>query len=222
MVNLTAIDPSQFVQLVEPLLAQKDLPGLLQLLKSHWAPEQIRDLMRSPHTDARKVALLALALVGPTCCTQELSHQLKDPDPIINELAEHALWAIWFRSGKSCQANLLVCKGADALTERDFPRAIELFSDAIRCDPDFAEAYNQRAIAYYLSEDYERSIADCGRTIKRMPCHFGAWAGKGHCHAHLDQICSAIECYEKALSINPHLGCVRETVGELKKRLSQS
>jgi tetratricopeptide (TPR) repeat protein len=217
MAQLTAIDPSQFVALVEPLLARQDLAGLLQLLKTHWSPEQIRDLMRSPHTDARKVALLALALVGPTCCADELSYQLKDSDAMIRDLAEHALWAIWFRGGKTCEANKLVCKGADALTRREFDKAIELFNGAIRSDPDFAEAYNQRAIAYYLSEDYQNSIADCRRTIKRMPCHFGAWAGMGHCHAHLDQIACAIECYEKALAIHPGMGCVREAVEELKK-----
>jgi tetratricopeptide (TPR) repeat protein len=215
---VTAIDPAQFVELVEPLLARKDLPGLLALLKSNWRPEQIRDLLRSPHTDAKKVALLALALVGPTCCTEELAHHLKDPDPLINDLAEHALWAIWLRSGKTCEANELVCRGAAALNDRDFPRAIELFNQAIHCDPDFAEAYNQRAIAWYLWEDYPKSIADCRRVIRRMPCHFGAWAGMGHCHAHLGEIAPAIECYEKALSINPHLTCIKETVRELKKR----
>lgn len=219
---MTAIDPSQFVELVEPLLARKDLQGLLELLKKKWDPEQIRDLLRSPHTDAKKVALLALALVGPCCCTHELSYHLKDPDKVINELAEHALWAIWFRSGKTTEANQLVCRGAEALNTRNFHRAIELFSGAIQSDPDFAEAYNQRAIAYYLSEDYERSIADCRRTIKRMPCHFGAWAGMGHCHAHMNQAEQAIGCYEKALEINPHWGCVRETVAELKRRLNQS
>ena len=218
MGTLAAIDPSRFVELVQPLLAKKDVPGLLELLKAKWRPEQIRDLLRSEHCDARKVALLALALVGPTCCTEELSHQLKDPDPVINDLAEHALWAIWLRSGQTPEANQLVCRGAESLGTRDFPKAIEIFSQAIRVDPDFAEAYNQRAIAYYLSEDYQRSIADCRRVIMRMPCHFGAWAGMGHCHAHLDEIPQAIECYEKALAINPHLNCVVETVRELKKR----
>jgi tetratricopeptide (TPR) repeat protein len=221
MTPLDAIDPNQFVQLVEPLLAQRDVPGLLSLLKTNWCSEQIRELLRCGHTDARKVALLALSLVGPSCCTEELAHQLKDPDPIINNLAEYALWAIWLRAGNKPEANQLVCRGAEALTQRNFPRAIELFSHAIRCDPDFAEAYNQRAIAFYLSENYEKSVEDCKRAIKRMPCHFGAWAGMGHCHAHLGQIPQAIECYEKALAINPHLGCVGEAVGELRKRLDQ-
>ncbi|MGA3065325.1 MAG: tetratricopeptide repeat protein [Tepidisphaeraceae bacterium] len=216
---MSAIEPRQFVQLVEPLLAKQDLTGLLNLLKTRWSPDQLRDLLRSEHVDAKKVALLAMALVGPSCCVEELSLQLRDPDPVINQLAEHALWAIWFRSGKCQQANQMVCRGAEALDSKDFDGAIELFNQAIRTDPDFAEAYNQRAIAYYLMEDYPKSVADCRRAILRMPCHFGAWSGSGHCHAHLNEIPQAMECYEKALSINPHLACVRETVEELRKQL---
>jgi len=216
---LAAIDPNQFVQLVEPLLARQDLPGLLALLKSNWQPDQIRDLLRGNHVDAKKVALLALALVGPSCCLEELSLQLKDKDPLICQLAEHAMWAIWFRGGKTPEANELVCRGAQALSDRDLPGAINLFNQAIHCDPDFSEAYNQRAIAHYLAEDYPKSIADCQRAVRRMPCHFGAWAGMGHGHAHLNQIAPAVECYEKALAIYPHLDCVREAVVELKKHL---
>ena len=219
VVPLEAIDPNQFVELVEPLLARQDLCGLLGLLKSRWHPEQIRELLRSEHVDARKVALLALALVGPTCCADELAFHLRDSDPIINQLAEHALWAIWFRPGKTQQANQLVRRGAEALDGKDYSKAIDLFNQAIREDPDFAEAYNQRAIAYYLMEDYPRSIADCERTLRRMPCHFGALCGLGHCFAHLEQFPQAIESYEKALVMNPHVECVREAVGELRKRL---
>jgi tetratricopeptide (TPR) repeat protein len=219
MMSLQSIDPREFVELVEPLLAKKDLCGLLCLLKSRWSPEQIRALLRTAPSDARKVALLSLALVGPTCCAEELAFHLRDPDPMINQLAEHALWAIWFRAGKTEKANQCICKGAQALDEKDYPGAIDQFNHAIREDPDFAEAYNQRAIAYYLLEDYEKSIADCHRTIKRMPCHFGALCGLGHCHAHLNQIPQSIEYYEKALERNPHIECVREAVDELRKRL---
>jgi tetratricopeptide (TPR) repeat protein len=216
---LAPIDPTQFVELVEPLLARQDVAGLLELLKKNWHPEQIRELLRSHHLDAKKIALLSLALVGPTCCVEDLALQLRDRDPVINQLAEHALWAIWFRGGKTAEANQLVCRGTQALNDGDLPGAIQILNQAIASDPDFPEAYNQRAIAYYLSEDYPRSIADCRRTVRRMPCHFGAWSGTGHCHAHLNELHEAIECYEKALTINPHLECVRETVNELRKRI---
>jgi len=70
------------------------------------------------------------------------------------------------------------------MERQDLADAIEHFTLALEIDPRFAEAYNQRAIAQYLQEQFSQSIADCRRTIELMPCHFGAWAGLGHCHAH--------------------------------------
>ncbi len=52
-----------------------------------------------------------------------------------------------------------------------------------------------------------------------MPCHFGAWAGLGHCHLHRGKIREAFKCYQKALSINPHLDCIRQAVCEIQKKL---
>ena len=101
--NAHPIQPDEFVAAVQPLLERKDMGGLLHLLKSRWTPEQIVDLLKCRHCDARKVAALALGLVGGQCCLKPLSEQLKDPDPVVNEMAEHALWSIWFRSG-SCAA----------------------------------------------------------------------------------------------------------------------
>jgi tetratricopeptide (TPR) repeat protein len=215
---LTLIDPDQFVRLVEPLLATKDLQGLLTLLKSNWSSEQIVELLGGDHVDARKVGLLALGLVGKPCCAPAVARQLRDPDPMINGMAEHALWSVWFRGGKNCQANRQLARAAEAMNERDFPAAITCCDEAIRLDPDFSEAYNQRAIAYYLQERFWESISDCQNTTDRMPCHFGAWAGMGHCYAHLAKPREALESYHRALEINPHLDCVRQTVEELRKR----
>ena len=215
---LNQIDPEQFIQLVQPRLEAKDLGGLLTLLKQRWVPQQIVDLLRSDHTDARKVALLALGLVGEGCCVKELARHLRDPDQVVNEMAEHALWSIWFRSGKNCQANRHLAAATTAMSRRDFASALLSCDEAIRLDPDFAEAYNQRAIAHYLMEQYKESIEDCWRATERMPCHFGAWAGMGHCYAHLGQNRQALESYERALQINPHLDCVRQAVGELKSK----
>jgi tetratricopeptide (TPR) repeat protein len=200
---------------VEPLLVAKDLPGLLQLLKTRWTKEQLKELLSSHHTDAKKVALLALALVGQTCCITELARQLRDGDPIINELAEHALWSIWFRAGTP-EANHQLARGAMAMERHDYDHAIKHFTRAAEMCPDFAEAYNQRAIAQYLLEHYDESIADCRLAVERMPVHFGAFAGMGHCFAHQRKMPEAIESYERALAINPRLECIRETVAHLR------
>ncbi len=196
-----------------------DLQGLHDLLKKHWTSEQIQQLMQSEHTDAKKVALLAIGLVGTGCCLPALAKHLKDPDPVVHEMTEHAMWSIWFRMGGSPEANHQLARGAQALERRDFPHAMTHFDHALEIDPEFAEAYNQRALTNYLMERYERSIEDCRQTVQRMPSHFGALAGMGHCYAHLGRQREAIESYERSLAIHPHQHCLGQAVRELRARL---
>jgi tetratricopeptide (TPR) repeat protein len=214
------IDPDAFISAVEPLLKSQDVKGLHEAFTNKWTCEQLESLLGSSHTDAKKVAILALGLVGRRCCVEELATALRDADPVVHQLAEHALWSVWFRCG-STEARSELLRGTKAMNDRDFDAAHIHFNRSIQLDPEFPEAYNQRAIAFYLQEDYGKSIADCRRAVWRMPVHFGAWAGMGHCQAHANQIEDAIESYRKALSINPRLECVQMAVDELSKRLEQ-
>jgi tetratricopeptide (TPR) repeat protein len=217
---LQEIDPVEFVASVQPVLEEQDPSALLELLQARWTCDQITHLLSCESCDARKVAALALALVGTRCCLKELSGQLKNSDPMVNQMAEHALWSIWFRLG-TLDANHELCCGTRALNRGDFEQAISHFNDAIDLDPTFAEAYNQRAIVKYLQERYAESLEDCRQTVSRMPCHFGAWAGMGHCHAHLGRFGKAVEYYEKALLINPALTGIKQVIGELKKKIAE-
>ncbi len=219
MQSIPPIDPVRFIEQVQPLLERVDLPGLLHLVKSQWKREQIEQLMQSEHTDAKKVALLAMGLVGTGCCLPKLVNHLRDADPVVHEMTEHAMWSIWFRMGKTPEANHQLARGAQALERKDYEHAMEHFNRAVEIDPDFAEPYNQRAVAAYLLERYADSIEDCKRTIERMPMHFGALAGMGHCYAHLGKMREAIESYERALAIHPHFECLREAIPELRARL---
>jgi tetratricopeptide (TPR) repeat protein len=212
------IDPKHFVREVEPILQRQDLAGLLEFIKQRWTGEQIVSLLKSKCCDARKVAALCLSLVGCPGCLDELARQLKDSDPMVNEMAEHAMWSIWFRGGTP-EANHQLARGALALNRRDFEHAIRHFNRAIEMCPEFAESYNQKALAEFLLDRFEDSIHDGRVAVKLMPIHFGAWAGLGHCHAHLGQLDDAVEAYEQALAINPHMQEIRQTVAELQKRL---
>ncbi|HMO26075.1 MAG TPA: tetratricopeptide repeat protein [Tepidisphaeraceae bacterium] len=212
--SVKTIEPADFVRRVTPALHAKDLPGLFALCKRHWSIDQIVSLVTCPDHDARKCAALALSLVGDRCCLPALVRVLKDPDPMINQMAEHALWSIWFRLG-SPEANHQLARGTQAITRRDLEHALRHFSKAIELSPDFAEAYNQRAIVHYLTERFDLSADDCRRAVEFNPDHFGAWAGLGHCLAYLGELEEAVSAYERALHVNPHLGCVRELRDEL-------
>jgi tetratricopeptide (TPR) repeat protein len=212
---VTPIDPNEFIRAVQPLLERNDVNGLPKLLHSRWTCDQIRSLLHSDHLDAKKVALLAIGMVGDARVVPELAVELKHPDKLVNELAEHALWMVWFRSGTP-RANHELARGAQAIERRDFDHAIKHFNRAIEASPDFAEPYNQRAIANYLRERYEESIGDCQKAVERMPFHFGALAGLGHSQAHLGRVAEAIASYQRALEVNPHLDCIRESVEHLR------
>ena len=214
--DVTAIDPNEFINAVQPLLERNDVNGLPKLLRSRWTCDQIRTLLHGDHLDAKKVALLAIGMVAADPrVVPELAVELKHPDKLVNELAEHALWMVWFRSGTP-QANHELARGAQAIERRDFDHAVKHFNKAIELCPDFAEPYNQRAIANYLRERFEESIADCEKAVERMPYHFGALGGMGHCYAHLGRVAEAITSYQRALEVNPHLDCVCETIEHLK------
>jgi tetratricopeptide (TPR) repeat protein len=220
VIPLPPIDPAEFVAAVQPLLEGCNAQGLIALIKSRWSDDQVASLCGCENVDARKVAALAVGLVGRKGSLPQLTPLLKDKDPMVNQMAEHAMWSVWFRSG-SPAANQELCRGSKALNRRDFEHALAHFTRAIEIDPGFAEAYNQRAIVHFLLEQWDEAIEDCRRTVERMPCHFGAWAGMGHCYAHEGNLADAVRCYERALGINPHLEGIRQAVVELKGRLDE-
>src|SRR5947209_2988266 len=112
------------------MLEGRDVQGLHTHLCKRYTPEEITSLLSCDNDDARKVAALALGLIGGKCCLKDLSKQLKHQDPMVNQMAEHALWSIWFRCGTS-EANQELCRGTRAMNRRDFDGAVEHFTRAI-------------------------------------------------------------------------------------------
>ena len=216
-----AIDPEEFVSALQPSLGQGNLEQTLLSVGRRWTCPQIVSLLAHKKGDVRKVAALALSVTGDRSAIVPLAVALHDSDPMVSQMAEHALWAIWFRSGK-CRAVGLVKCGNNHMHHGNYECAIEKFTCAINEDPDFAEAYNQRAIAHYLSERFAESIADCRSALDRMPQHFGAMAGMGHCHAHLGQWREAKHCYRLALAIHPGLEGIQASLSQIDQLLREN
>jgi tetratricopeptide (TPR) repeat protein len=210
------IDPAQFVNTVSPLLEKRDARGVISAIRRNWTMSQVVELLDCPHCDAQKVAALALGLLGTDSCLAALARQLRHPDRMVGQMAEHAMWSIWVRMGNE-EAKGHFARASIAFSNRDLEGALSKFGKAVQADPNFAEAYNQRAMVHYLKEDFDQSLADCLRATQLMPLHFGAWAGAGHCQACLGKARQAVYCYERAKRINPHLECVDDLIAELRE-----
>ncbi len=82
--------------------------------------------------------------------------------------------------------------------------SIKIFSKIIEKRPNFAEAWNKRATAYYLIGDFDSSVTDIKETLKLEPRHFGALDGLGLIFIHLQQFENAIKVYDEMLKIFPN------------------
>lgn len=215
-----AVAPEELVARLRPALSNGDLKDVLEWVQRKCTPIQLATLLQDPSPDTRKVAALAMGMIGDKTCVKPLAIALHDADVMVARVAEHALWAIWFRIGKPRAVCLVKC-GNTHLNHGNYESAIAKFTQAIQEDPDFAEAYNQRAIAHYLSEQYGKSIDDCRQALARMPQHFGAMAGMGHCYAHQGEWKQARHCYRLALAIHPHLDGVVASLDQIDQLLRE-
>jgi tetratricopeptide (TPR) repeat protein len=125
---------------------------------------------------------------------------------------------IWSRSD-SDTANLLMARATRMLRqqERDLPLAVELLDRILVLQPNWAEAWNKRATAFYLLGDHHRAMLDVRQAIALEPRHFSALAGLGHILAQLGQNKPALDAYRRALAIHPHLKPIREAAEKLVK-----
>ena len=143
---------------------------------------------------------------------------LRDGDPLVRAFAETALWQVWSRSGDE-EVDRLFAIGVEQMTARRADLAVDTFTRIIELRPEFAEGWNKRATAYYLLGEYQKSLADCDEVLKRNPYHFGALSGYGMIYLQLDQPARALDSLERALTVNPNLSSVHETVETLKALL---
>jgi len=181
--------------------------------------EALRQLA-GPETDARRQAALRLSEVGTMADVRALIARLGDGDEAVRELAEHAIWRIWSRSGDAAIDRQLEL-GTAQMGLGDFASAIETFTRIVETRPAFAEGWNKRATVYYLAGELERSLADCDQVMKRNPDHFGALAGYGLIYARLDRPERALEYFERALAINPNLRGAAANAAALRELLRQ-
>ena len=120
----------------------------------------------------------------------------------------------WSRSG-SDTADLLLNRATEAIGKKEYPIAVELLDRVLALEPQWAEAWNRRATAFYLLDDPVSAMADVRRVLDREPRHFNAWAGLGHILMAGNDRSRALEAYRKALALHPHLGKLKEVIDRL-------
>lgn len=133
----------------------------------------------------------------------QLLQDLKETDEVARQRATSELWQLWFAQ-KGEMGRELLKRSQFFLEIGNFQKAEEILTETINNYPDFAEAWNRRAVLYFAQEKYEQSKQDCQKVIQLIPYHFGALHGLGLCLLALGDYREAIAAFRQALEIQPH------------------
>tara|TARA_Y100000389_G_C17316950_1_gene440985 strand:+ start:375 stop:920 length:546 start_codon:yes stop_codon:yes gene_type:complete len=134
---------------------------------------------------------------------------------------EQKIWKLWSTHPKDNELTLLLAKGSDAVNNNQFIKAIDIFTNVINLDPNWAEAWNKRATVLYMIGEYEKSQNDINKVLELENRHFGALAGQGLVNIKLKNYEKAIKSYEKALKIYPSMRSPEIMIKEIEALIKQ-
>jgi tetratricopeptide (TPR) repeat protein len=207
--------------LYQQYLDDQDTAALIQKVAQCYTVGTLERLAQHGARSCRRAAVLALSFLAGYEANRVLGRALNDRDRGVRTLAENGIRSIWCRAGSEGQRQklrMIIRLNANL----KFREAAEEAEDLIQIAPWFAEAWNQRAIAFYHLGSYLESINDCLQTLEVNPYYFGAASGMGQCYLQLGDRAAALEAFRRALKLNPNLEGVRATVTYLERALKKS
>ena len=135
----------------------------------------------------------------------KLFNELKNTNSKLSEEIEQKIWNIWSTHPSDQNLTYILSQGSELVLSQKYAEAVHIFTNVIKIDPTWAEAWNKRATVLYLLEDYEGSQKDIDEVLKLEQRHFGALAGQGLVNIKLKNYEKAIKSYQQALEIYPSM-----------------
>lgn len=201
-------------------LVSRDRATYRRQVAAVYSVATLERLTLSSQRLTRRAAVLAIGLCGQYGSSKVLARRLYDADRGARTLAEDGMRMLWCRFGSAGDrrqlADLIGLTGS-----RQWVEATAAATRLVAIQPAFAEAWNQRAIAYFHAGKFVKSIADCRKTLALNPFHFGAATGLGQCYLQLGNHAAALQSFRHALDLNPNLEGVRNNVVYLQRELKR-
>lgn len=210
----------RLLQVYAEFLEQKNSACFIAAVAEHYHTAALERLARSGDRVTRRAAVLALGLLGDYTSNRALGRALTDVDRAVRLLAENGLRAVRLREGAPAQRlQLEQLVRLNRATNHD--AVLTKANHLILLAPWIAEAWNQRGIAHFYRRRLRAALADFCQTLELNTYHFDAAVGMALCHLEREKFAAALECYERALCINPGLEGVRTQIGALQRTLKR-
>lgn len=210
------VRPPHLLVLYQQYRDRKDSAEFIRRVAQTYASGTLQRLTRHPTREVRRAAVLALGQLGDYEANHTLGCALLDDDRAVRTIAENGIHAIWAKAGNDSERQelgVILRLNAAGLHEKALINATRLIERA----PWFAEAWHQRAVAHFALGRLVESIRDCHQALEINPYHFVAATSMGQAYLQLQNTVSALECFRRALRLNPDLEGVRAQVIRLTR-----
>ena len=134
---------------------------------------------------------------------------------------EQEIWAIWSSHPTDQKLTARLEEGSQFVRDQKYIKAKNVFSEVIKLDQNWAEAWNKRATVLYLLGNFEASQKDIDKVLELESRHFGALAGQGLVNIQLKNYEKAIKSYEKVLKIYPSMESSGYMIQEIEKMIKK-
>jgi tetratricopeptide (TPR) repeat protein len=220
-VNEKNVRKSMLVRLFRAYLGDEDSARFISDVGHRFTIHTLERLAESGDRTTRRAATLALGFMADYRSNEVLGRRMNDDDRSVRMLAENGIRDLWLRDGNAELRARLQCV-IRLVRARQYIAAAREASVLIEQAPWFAETWNQRAVAYYYLGRFMDAVSDCRQTLELNPYHYAAAVGMAHCHLELDDARSALDCFRRALKLNPDLEDVRTRISFLKQAFEES
>ena len=130
---------------------------------------------------------------------------------------EDKIWDLWTTHPTKNNLTKLLADGSSAMMDNKLDAAYDKFSEVIKLDPNWAEAWNKRATVFYLMGKYQDSQNDIDKVLKLEKRHFGALSGQGLVQIKLKNYEKALKSYEKVKEIYPSMRSPQIMIPQIKE-----
>ena len=120
-------------------------------------------------------------------------------------LVEKKIWKAWSEHPKNEKLTNKLEFGKELMNEGSYNYALLVFTNIIRTDPLWPEAWNARATLLFYMNNYKESLEDIDKVLNLEPRHFGALSGRAQILINLEQYGKAINDLKEIKKIHPSI-----------------
>ena len=151
----------------------------------------------------------------------ELFNKLKANQEKVASIVEQEIWALWSTHPTDEKLTARLEEGSQFVRSQQLSKAKEIFTEVIKLDQNWAEAWNKRATVLYMLGEFQKSQDDIDKVLALERRHFGALAGQGLVNIQLKNYEKAIRSYQEAQKIYPAMRSPEIMIKQIEKLIKE-